>query len=114
MKIIRPYGESRTERNCDQFQRVLYDRTSDRNRHTVRSYAKSHDELVISQWVSLMDKIARKPSTGQGAVRAQRSFREKLARQSGVSFARTIGSLTRDKAMNGLRRSGVSRPIPMI
>ena len=80
MKIIRPYGESRTEPAGDQCQRVLHDRTPERARHEIPSFATGHDKLVIAQWVSIMDKIATKPAPGNGATKAQRSFRDKLGK----------------------------------
>ena len=78
MKIIRPYGESRTEPDNDGLRRVFRDRTQARAWHEIPEYASEHDELVIAQWISLMDKIARKPPPDRPASEEQRSFRDRL------------------------------------
>jgi hypothetical protein len=56
MQIIKPYGRSFTEIN----QRVLLDKH--RDKHDIPQFATSHEKLVIAQWVSVIDKIVRKPN----------------------------------------------------
>lgn len=56
MQIIKPYGRSFTETN----QRVLLDKH--RDKHNIPPFAASHEKLVIAQWVSVIDKIVRKPN----------------------------------------------------
>ena len=56
MQIIKPYGRSFTETN----QRVLLDKH--RDKHDIPPFAASHEKLVIAQWVSVIDKIVRKPN----------------------------------------------------
>lgn len=80
MLIIRPYGNSRSERNEDKSRRVLYDKSADRTRHEIVPFANSHDELVIAQWISTIDKIATKPHRDKGATKAQRTLRDKLGK----------------------------------
>jgi hypothetical protein len=77
MRIIRPYGQSRTELTPAP-KRVLHDNSQERRRHEIADFAANHDELVIAQWISIIDKIATKPRGKNGATAAQRALREKL------------------------------------
>ena len=43
-------------------------------------FAESHPELVVAQWVSAIDKIARKPKSGKKPTSEQRRLREMLGR----------------------------------
>ncbi|MCO8145878.1 type VI-A CRISPR-associated RNA-guided ribonuclease Cas13a [Rhodovulum tesquicola] len=81
MRIVRPYGESRTDLGGERGQtRVLVDNTAARARHEIPDFAQSHDALVIAQWISVLDRIATKPQGTQGATRAQHAFRDRLGR----------------------------------
>ncbi|MDA1107831.1 MAG: hypothetical protein O2845_05580 [Proteobacteria bacterium] len=80
MRIIRPYGESHSEQGAEEFRRVLYDKTPRRNRHEIGAFTLEHDELVIAQWISTIDKIATKPQGNTGATPAQRDLRDKLGK----------------------------------
>lgn len=83
MLIVKPYGRSE-----------VADPTSDGRRRTLRlrerpaealdleSFALGHDELVIAQWISVIDKVARKPAAGKDATPAQALFRERLGKAS--------------------------------
>ncbi len=59
MQIIRPYGQSRTLDH----ERKLLDK--DKNIHDIPTFSQQHDELIIAHWVSVIDKIARKPKQGK-------------------------------------------------
>lgn len=78
MRIVRPYGSSRTKPNENGLRRVLVEKTPERAEHELPDFALSHDELVIAQWISTIDKIARKPAGGKKPSDAQRSLRHKL------------------------------------
>ena len=78
MRIIRPYGSSRSRRKADGVRRVLIDNTSERKEWDVPEFARSHDELVIAQWISTIDKIARKPAGKNKPSPAQYALRTKL------------------------------------
>jgi hypothetical protein len=56
MRIIKPYGQSRIEQNTTNSTRVLIDKSEDRTRHDVSTFALNHDELVIAQWISTIDQ----------------------------------------------------------
>lgn len=78
MRMVRPYGTSRTKPGEGGLHRVLVDKSPQRAEHDITEFARSHDELVIAQWISVIDKIARKPAGGKRPSAAQRSFRHKL------------------------------------
>lgn len=78
MRIVRPYGTSRSRPSDGGLRRVLVDKSPQRAEHDIADFARSHDELVIAQWISVIDKIARKPASGKKPSAAQRSFRHKL------------------------------------
>jgi hypothetical protein len=78
MQIIRPYGSSRSKKSGDGLRRVLVEKTTGRPEHDIPAFASSHDELVIAQWISTIDKIARKPMGRKKPSAAQRAFRHKL------------------------------------
>lgn len=84
MRIIKPYGRSHTERDATAFKRVLRRRRdpatgADPDKPVdIEKFALIHDELVIAQWISAIDKIAAKPSGNDGATDEQRAFRERL------------------------------------
>jgi hypothetical protein len=60
--------------------RILVDNTAARTEHDIPDFARSHDELVIAQWISTIDKIARKPSGHKKPSPEQREFRHKLGK----------------------------------
>lgn len=80
MRIVKPYGQSRVESgNQQDRKRVLRTKLQIEPRdRDVAAFALSHDELVIAQWISAIDKIATKPTGPQGATAAQRDFRDRL------------------------------------
>jgi hypothetical protein len=78
MQIIRPYGTSRSKRGQDGLRRVLVEKTAGRAERDIPTFARTHDELVIAQWISTIDKIARKPTSRKKPSADQRAFREKL------------------------------------
>jgi hypothetical protein len=83
MQIIRPYGQSRTSNQV----RELVDK--EKKPHDIADFAEQHAELIIAHWVSVIDKIARKPKQGKvgkqtgktkdaGPTLVQYDLREKL------------------------------------
>lgn len=60
MRIIRPYGHSKTQINeTHTSERVLI---QDSQTQHLSTFATEHPELVIAQWISALDKIATKPN----------------------------------------------------
>ena len=79
MRIVRPYGESRAGAGAEgPRRRVLVDTTPQRQAHDIPAFAGSHDALVLAQWISLLDRIATKPSDNNGPTDRQRAFRDRL------------------------------------
>lgn len=78
MKIVRPYGSSRSKETEKGLRRLLVEKTPDRTERDIPAFARSHDELVIAQWISVIDKIARKPMGSKKPSPGQRGFRHKL------------------------------------
>lgn len=78
MRIVRPYGTSRSRRTDERLRRFLIDNTPERQEHDIPEFARSHDELVIGQWISTIDKIARKPAGKNKPSPAQYALRTKL------------------------------------
>ena len=82
--IVKPYGRSETafgdaddprrkiRRNVEG---VPADDLAD-----MASFTESHPELVIAQWISMIDKIAAKPRIGKKPTPEQRRLRETLGR----------------------------------
>ena len=121
MLIIWPYGRSETG-YVDELRRVIRLRAkyaqgeNDGERRQegeavleVGKFAETRPELVVAQWISVIDKIARKPGRGRKPTPEQRSLRDGLGRAAfGLpckegSF-REHGWVDR----NGLRRRGPS------
>lgn len=78
MKIVRPYGSSRTKESAGSLRRILVDSTPLRGEYDLPQFARSYNELVIAQWISAIDKIARKPAGRKKPTSKQRAFRHKL------------------------------------
>ena len=80
MRIVKPYGETRAEpvANKTRFERVLYRNDGDAAPVSLDDFTRTHPGLVIAQWISIIDKIATKPSGTKGASQDQRDFRNRL------------------------------------
>src|SRR5271156_5847774 len=80
MKIVRPYGFSRTEREGKLFERRLVETSAAEPGASrgIPEFVLQKSELVIGQWISLIDKIARKPTGKFKPTREQREFRDRL------------------------------------
>lgn len=83
MRIVRPYGESvapgaGSERLLRP-KKQLRDQIGDADRR-IPTFAAGHDELVIAQWISTIDKIATKPKGNKEPTPRQRALREKLGK----------------------------------
>lgn len=78
MRIIRPYGSSRSKETDHGLRRVLVEKGHERAEHDIADFARSHDELIIAQWISVIDKIARKPQGLKKPSAEQRAIRDRL------------------------------------
>lgn len=82
MRIVRPYGESiASGAGHDRLLRIrqrLQEKIGDPPERAIPAFAESHDELVIAQWISTIDRIATKPRGQDRPTRAQRDLRKRL------------------------------------
>jgi len=79
MQIIKPYGRSHVEENrAAGTRRVLSLRLDPEKRMDIVEFARSHEKLVVAQWISTIDKIASKPAGENGPTEEQRAFRQRL------------------------------------
>jgi hypothetical protein len=79
MLIVKPYGRSSAEPDAyNEKVRRLKPRDEEHARKYFPSFAQSHDELLIAQWISIVDKIASKPGPRKLPTREQRVFRKRL------------------------------------
>ena len=94
MLIIRPYGRSETDYD-DELRRVIRLRAKYARGESpddgegrregsavleVGEFAETRPELVVAQWISVIDKIARKPGRGKKPTPEQRSLRDGLGK----------------------------------
>ncbi|MEX1155231.1 type VI-A CRISPR-associated RNA-guided ribonuclease Cas13a [Parvibaculum sp.] len=85
MRIVRPYGRSDVESgDASARKRVLRLRDELQTPRDITEFASAHDELVIAQWISAIDKIATKPSGDKSATQEQREFRDRLGKAAWV------------------------------
>ncbi len=74
MLIIKPYGRSETPTG----KRKIRPNPGHKDAKDVAEFAKEHPELVIKQWISIIDKIAAKPRGNGKPSAEQRKLRETL------------------------------------
>ncbi len=92
MKIIRPYGSSSTDLN----ERSLSDKNEQKQEITL--YCTEHEELVIAQWISIIDKIIIKPKQDKAPSDEQRSARTKIGEAAWKLIIADMRLKTRDTA----------------
>ena len=79
MLIVKPYGRSDTAPDKENaLRRQLRLRPKDSDPHDLGNFAASHAELLVAQWISAIDRIARKPSGRDLPTPEQRGLRDKL------------------------------------
>jgi hypothetical protein len=80
MKIVRPYGFSRTARQGKALERRLVEASATEPwpSRDIPEFALQESQLVIGQWISLIDKIARKPNGKSKPTPEQREIRGRL------------------------------------
>ena len=78
MLIVKPYGRSAiTKPDSGESRRVLRKRDGGIDRD-FKEFCREHPDLVLAQWISVVDKIARKPSGRGRPPKAQRKFRQEI------------------------------------
>ncbi len=79
MLIVKPYGRSDAVFDSENaLRRQLRLRPKDTGPHDIGDFAGSHDELLVAQWISAIDRIARKPDGRNLPTPEQRQLREML------------------------------------
>ncbi|MFH1806034.1 MAG: type VI-A CRISPR-associated RNA-guided ribonuclease Cas13a [Pseudomonadota bacterium] len=81
MQIIKPYGRSHVDRNANAAkdrQRVLLHDSKITEKCDITPFANTHGELVIAQWISVIDKIATKPGKDNLPTSDQKKLRKML------------------------------------
>ncbi len=79
MLIVKPYGRSYVERGASGGLRRVVRRNDDLDTPVdMAEFAGTHPELVVAQWVSVIDRIATKPRRGRKPTTEQRALRDKL------------------------------------
>jgi hypothetical protein len=84
MLILKPYGRSATSDTNGQRQRTLT-LTADLGKaeipgKDIAGFASTNPEILINQWISVIDRIASKPRNKAGATTGQRQLREQLGK----------------------------------
>lgn len=65
MKVVRPYGVSKTDHvRADVRVRRIHPNSFRNEAQDVANFAVSHSKLILAQWISLIDKVITKPSKG--------------------------------------------------
>ena len=91
MLVIKPYGRSAVERDngaSGRLRRAIRRNADPHASESVADFAKTHPELVIAQWVSVIDRIATKPRRNRKPTSEQRQLREALGEASWKILAR--------------------------
>ncbi len=106
MQIIRPYGQSRSANHEEERVRKLLDK--EKSLHDIADFSEQHAELIIAHWVSVIDKIARKPRQSKsgkqnrneknaGATLVQYNLREALRRAAWEVISTTLPSCDHER-----------------
>ena len=78
MLIVKPYGRSAAVKDPSKgVRRMLHKRNED-GFFEFETFCRKHPDLVLAQWISVIDKIARKPTMGKRPSAAQRCFRQRI------------------------------------
>ena len=78
MLIVKPYGRSAiTSPASGKSCRVLRKRDGSVDRD-FKEFCREHPALILAQWISIVDKIARKPSGRSKPSEAQHQFRKRI------------------------------------
>ena len=78
MRIVKPYGRSAITKPASGESRRVLRKRDDGADHDFEEFCGGHPNLVLAQWISVVDKIARKPSGRSKPSKAQRQFRGEI------------------------------------
>ena len=93
MLIVKPYGRSYVELGASGGLRRVVRRNDDLDTSVdMAEFAGTHPELVVAQWVSVIDRIATKPRRGGKPTTEQRALRDKLGDAAWKILEKEIGS----------------------
>jgi hypothetical protein len=108
MLIVKPYGRSHVEPD-DAFERkrILRQNNLPDQIRNIEDFALSHDELIIAQWISSIDKIATKPSGNNGPTDEQRCLRQNIGNAA-------FGLLRERKLLPGLKKQEIAKHLELV
>ncbi|SIS39736.1 type VI-A CRISPR-associated RNA-guided ribonuclease Cas13a [Insolitispirillum peregrinum] len=88
MRIIRPYGSSTVASPSPQDAQPLRSLQRQNGTFDVAEFSRRHPELVLAQWVAMLDKIIRKPAPGKNSTALPRPTAEqrRLRQQVGAAL----------------------------
>lgn len=102
MLIVKPYGRSDAAFDKkDALHRQLRLRPKESGPHDIGEFAASHPELLVAQWISTIDRIARKPAGRNLPTPQQRRLREILGAAA--------WSVLQDDVLNGRMADGLDK-----
>lgn len=104
MLIIKPYGRSET--SFDQSGKLRRKIRREFNSMDIRKFAGNHPELVIAQWISMIDKIAAKPRSHGKPTAEQRKLRDVIGRAAWSHLEKNKNLL---KGLDGGRRGHLEK-----
>lgn len=78
MRIIKPHGRSVTKKDHPHNRRILCHKKNN-NLHDLEDFALRSPDLVIAQWISVLDKIIKKPIGNKKASSIQHQSRETIS-----------------------------------
>jgi hypothetical protein len=79
MLVIKPYGRTLTEDTLGERKRQIVLTVNRPHRTEIADFAQATPDLHLAQWVSILDKIGRKPSGTKPATPEQKALRQILA-----------------------------------
>ena len=105
MLIVKPYGRSYVEYGESGGMRRVVRRNDDLDTPVdMAEFAGTHPELVVAQWVSVIDRIATKPRRGRKPTTEQRALRDKLGDAAWKILEKEIGSGASEEKVGELER----------
>ena len=97
MLIIKPYGRSETKPTQKDIVRQLREASSKELRE-IDDYTREQSDLLIAQWISILDKIIRKPSGRRCPTKEQWACRERLGNALWCRLKKHIKEPCREQA----------------
>ena len=79
LRVVKPYGTTKTEPGEDgALRRSIHPNSFRHEAKDVADFAESNPKLVLSQWISMIDKVITKPVEGSVPSLNQYNLREEI------------------------------------